>query len=294
MNIDECRRFYADEIRFSANLQSPALIEAFARVPREGFLGPGPWELGSPDARAMSALGSMQMCYTAVNDPRDLYHNVVIALDKEHDINNGQPSALARWIEALDLTPGTRVYHLGCGAGYYTAIIAEMVGSDGNVVASEVNPRLATRAKDNLSSRPNVTVHAGDGAVFDPGDCDAMLINAGVTHPLPLWLDRLREGGRLVVPLTMAATATIGVGVMARIVRERNGFSAQPVTALAIYSCTSARDPQLEPLVKAAISNGALMKMKSLRRDAHEQNESCLLHGPDMCISGLELSTLFH
>lgn len=62
------------------------------------------------------------------------------------------------------------------------------------------------------------------------------------------------------------------------------------MTALAIYSCTSARDPQLEPLLKANLTNGALMKMKSLRRDSHEQNENCLLHGPDMCISGSELN----
>jgi protein-L-isoaspartate(D-aspartate) O-methyltransferase len=46
-----------------------------------------------------------------------------VALDAAHDINNGQPSALAYWIEALDLKAGDRVYHLGCGVGYYTAII---------------------------------------------------------------------------------------------------------------------------------------------------------------------------
>jgi hypothetical protein len=40
MNIDECHRLFADEIRFAANITSPALIEAFARVPREQFLGP--------------------------------------------------------------------------------------------------------------------------------------------------------------------------------------------------------------------------------------------------------------
>ena len=57
-----------------------------------------------------------------------MYHNVVIALDDTHDLNNGQPSALARWIDALDLKAGGRVYHLGCGQGYYTAIMAEVMG----------------------------------------------------------------------------------------------------------------------------------------------------------------------
>ena len=291
MNIEECRRFYADEIRFAANINSPALIEAFARVPRERFLGPGPWELGSADARAMSTLGMAKMSYTPVDDPRDVYHNVVVALDKENDINNGQPSALACWINALDIKLGARVYHLGCGVGYYTAIIAETVGAHGSVVASEVNPQLADRAKNNLSVYPNVTVHAGDGAAFDPGTCDGIFVNAGVTHPLPLWLDCLREGGRLVLPLTMsmAPGRAVGVGMMVQILRERGQFSVQIVTSVAIYSCTSARDPQREPLLRASMTSGNLLKMKSLRRDAHEQTDTCLVHGPEVCLSRAEL-----
>jgi protein-L-isoaspartate(D-aspartate) O-methyltransferase len=285
MNLDDCRRFYADEVRFAAGIESSALIEAFARVPREKFLGPGPWELGSPEARAMSAVGATQMSYTTVHDPRDVYHNVVIPLDKASDINNGQPSALARWIDALDLKTGSRVYHLGCGVGYYTAIMAEAVGKDGTVVGSEVNPDLAARAKENLSSYPNVTVHAGDGAAFDPGTCDAMLINAGMTHPLPLWLDRLSEGARLVIPLTMTIKPTTGMGVMAKIVRQRGQFSAQIETSVAIYSCVSARDSNRETLIRAALRNGTLMKMKSIRRDSHDQTDTCLIHGPDVCVS---------
>jgi protein-L-isoaspartate(D-aspartate) O-methyltransferase len=290
MTIEECRRFYAEEVRFAANTSSQALIEAFARVPRERFLGPGPWEIGAPDVRGMSALGAMQMSYTPVDDPRDLYHNVVVALDKTNDINNGQPSALARWMDALDLKAGGRVYHLGCGVGYYTAILAEAVGANGTVIGIDVNTELAARAKENLSGYANVTVHAGDGAVFDPDACDAMLINAGVTHPNPLWLDRLRESGRLVLPLTMAVTAALGVGVMTKITREASGFSARIVSTVAIYSCTGARDPKREPLLKASMTNGALMKMKSLRRDAHEQTDTCLLHGPDVCVSGAEVA----
>jgi protein-L-isoaspartate(D-aspartate) O-methyltransferase len=289
MTIDDCRRFYAEEIRFIASVRSRALVEAFARVPREKFLGCGPWEVVSPEVRGLSVLGAMQMSYTPVDDPRDLYHNVLVVLDKAGDINNGQPSALARWIDALDLKAGDRVYHLGCGVGYYTAIMAETVGPGGSVVGIEVHPDLATCAKENLSCYPNVTVHAGDGAVFDPGACDAMLINAGVTHPSPLWLDRLREGGRLIVPLTMGATPTLGVGVMTRINRERGGLSAQIVTSLAIYSCRNARDAQREPLLRAAMTSGALLKMKSVRRDAHEQADTCLIHGADVCLSSAEV-----
>jgi len=285
MTVDDCRRFYSEEIRFTGNIRSPAVIGAFAQVSREKFLGPGPWEVASAETRARSIAGGMQASYTRIDDPRDLYHNVVVVLEKSCDINNGQPSALARWIEALDLKPGDRAYHLGSGVGYYTAIIAELVGPGGSVASSEVQPDLAARAKNNLSGYPNVTVFAGDGAAFDPGECHAMLINAGVTHPSPLWLDRLREGGRLVVPLTMATTPTVGVGVMAKIVRQGNRFLAQMVTPLAIYSCTTMRDAQRESLIKAAMTTGKLMNLKSVRRDVHQPSDTCLVHGDDVCVS---------
>ena len=97
--------------------------------------------------------------------------------------------------------PGERVYHLGCGVGYYTAIIAEVVGPGGRDVGLELQPELAERAQQNLASYRQVKVEPGDGAVFDPGECDAVLINCGVTHPQGIWLDRLCEGGRLVVRL---------------------------------------------------------------------------------------------
>lgn len=290
MTLEECRSFYADEIRFAANLQSASLVEAFSRVPREEFLGPGPWEIGSAETRGLSALGATQMSYTQVDDPRHLYHNVVVAIDKSADINNGQPGSLARWIDTLDLKPGERVYHLGCGVGYYTAIMAEVAGPDGSVVGSEVRQDLAARAQQNLSRYPNVGVHAGDGATFDPGECDVMMINAGVTHPSPLWLDRLREGGRILLPITMATSAALGVGMMTKIVRQGGGFSAEVVSPVAIFSCTGARDPQREPLVKTALMKGALMKVRSVRRDAHEPSDACVVHGPDSCLSSAVVS----
>jgi protein-L-isoaspartate(D-aspartate) O-methyltransferase len=291
LSIEECRRFYSEEVRLAGNIQSPAVIEAFARVPREEFLGPGPWEVASPDLGGMSMLSATQVSYAPLDDPRQLYHNVLVVLDKADGVNNGQPSALARWIEALDLKAGDRVYHLGCGVGYYTAILAEIVGAEGSVLGSEVRADLAVRAQEGLARYRNVTVVAGDGATLDPGECDGIFINAGVTHPLPLWLDRLRDGGRLVLPLTMTAMSPkAGVGVMAKIIRRGERFSVQNVTSVAIYSCTSARDAQREPLMKAAMMRGALIKMKSVRRDVHEKSDTCVVHGADVCVSSEEIS----
>lgn len=292
MTLEECRRFYAEEIQYSTNILSKALIECFAHVPRENFLGAGPWKIAAVD---LGSFGGTTYIETPDADPRHVYHNVSVALDSSRDLNNGQPAALAKWIESLNLKSGDSVFHLGCGVGYYTAILAEMVGPSGHVLASEVDPELAAKAIKNLAGYPNIHVHTGDGALLDPGERDAVLINAGVTHPHPKWLDRLREGGSLVIPLTMCggmaigANANVGKGVMAKITREAGGFSARVVSLVAIYSCVGMRDPQMEQALGKAMGGGRLFKMRSLRRDVHEPTDACLVHGAAMCFSTHEV-----
>lgn len=287
MTLDDCRLFYADEVRIAARLDSAALVAAFARVPREKFMGPGPWQIASPDMASMVLMGLAAEAYLSTDNPRDLYHNVLVALDPDRHLNNGQPSALARWIDALELRPGDRVYHLGCGVGYYTAITAEVVGAGGRVAASEVDADLAARARENLAVYPNVSVHVGDGAAFDPGECDAIFINAGVTHPHPLWLERLSGSGRLVLPLTAARGSADagGAGIVAKVTREGNGFSARVVTLAGIYSCTSVRDSEMNAALGKALATKAFTKLKSVRTDPHPQDETCLAHRADVCLS---------
>jgi len=282
VTLDDCRRFYAEEIQYAANLRAPALIEAFARVPRENFLGPGPWQIGgAPDPTT----GRVDYQTTATADPRHLYHNVTVALDASRNLCNGQPGSLAAWINMLDLQPGNRIFHLGCGVGYFTAIMAEIVGITGKVVASEVDPALAARAQRNLVGYSNVEVQAADGAAVDPGPCDAIFINAGVTHPHPIWLDRLADDGRLLLPLTIPMAPGLGKGMMVKIVRQEAAFAAKMATFVAIYSCTSVRDSQLEPLLGKSMSTGAMFKLKSLRRDQHDQSETCVVHAKEFCLS---------
>ena len=49
--LDGLRRFYAGELRAVANLQSEALVHAFAKVAREHFLGLGPWRVFGPNSK---------------------------------------------------------------------------------------------------------------------------------------------------------------------------------------------------------------------------------------------------
>ncbi|HBZ70074.1 MAG TPA: hypothetical protein DEP35_10195, partial [Deltaproteobacteria bacterium] len=56
-------------------------------------------------------------------------------------LNNGHPTTLARFLDFLAIRAGDRVLHVGCGVGYYTAIIAEIVGPYGHVDGDRARPR---------------------------------------------------------------------------------------------------------------------------------------------------------
>jgi protein-L-isoaspartate(D-aspartate) O-methyltransferase len=278
-DLETRRQLYAEELRAVSNLHSAALVQAFATVPREQFLGPGPWQIAAPGPP-----GTYRTTEDA--DPWHLYHNVLVAIDATRRLNNGQPGFLALLLEALELQQGDRVVHIGCGLGYYTAIMAEVVGAAGSVTAVELDPALAARAGTNLRDWPQVSVVAGDGSAYDPGPSDALFVNAGATHPLPVWLDALRPGGRLLVPLTVARhTSGHGGGGVLKITRQPDGLTARFITEVNIFPCIGARDPEINDQLQEAFRRGTRAAVQSLRRDPHDPTEACWLHGKDFCLS---------
>jgi hypothetical protein len=77
----------------------------------------------------------------------------------------------------------------------------------------------------------------------------------------------------------------LGKGVMLKIMRQATGYAAQLVSFVAIYSATSARDPQLEPALAKGLATAGLMKVKSIRRDPHAADDTCVAHRNDVCLS---------
>jgi len=60
------------------------------------------------------------------------------------------------------------------------------------------------------------------------------------------------------------------------------------ITFVAIYSCSGGRDAELEAALGKAVMSGVLMKVKSVRIEAHEAGEGCILHRSDVCLSEAE------
>jgi protein-L-isoaspartate(D-aspartate) O-methyltransferase len=288
MDLDLRRRFFAEEIEAVCKLRSAALVDAFATVARERFLRPGPWTvLADGDFLAGSAV---QTRLTPDADPARVYHNIVVAIDPARQLFNGQPGTIAVWLDALDLTPGARVLHVGCGLGYYTAVIAHCVGPAGRVVAFEVDESLATEARENLRSCPWVDLRCGDASQPLTETFDAILVNAGVTHPLDGWLDAVAPGGRTILPLTgtMAAMGpNIGKGPVLRLTKQEAGdFGARVFGIVAIYSALGLRDPGMNDKLGRAMMGGPAQwqAITRLRRDPHEAGASCWLHGATSCL----------
>ena len=281
MDLRERRRCYAEEIETIANLKSPALVEAFAHVPRERFLPPGPWLIRS---EVDYGGGPRQ---TPDDDPRRVYHNIAIAIEPVRQLFNGAPSLVGMCIDALALGPGMRVLHVGCGTGYYSAVIAHAVGSRGAVTAVEIDEALAETARRNLADTEWIHVRHGNGTDVPAESFDAILVNAGMTHPHESWLAALRPGGRLLLPLTFTAPGmgTIGKGVMALLTRDGETWSARVVTMTVIYSAVDLRDERMNERIRDAFMKGGLPAFNRMRRDSHEPSASCWLHDDTFCFS---------
>jgi protein-L-isoaspartate(D-aspartate) O-methyltransferase len=283
LSLDARRRFYAEEIEMAANLKTAGLVEAFATVPRERFLPAGPWTVKS-DADFQGPPR-----HTPDADPRHVYHNIGVAIDPARMLFNGAPGLLGMAIDALAPAPGQRVMHLGTGLGYYTAILAHTVGASGRVLGIEVDADLADAARANLSTYPWCEVRHGNGTGPIGGPFDAILINAGVTHPQPAWLDALAPGGRMIVPITagMPAMGPIGKGLLLLITRGADPeiFGARVAGFVAIYSGIGLRDATVEPDLGKALMRNPFPPLKTYRRDPHDAGPACWLHTEHGCLS---------
>ncbi len=160
------------------------------------------------------------------------------------------------------------------------------------MVAFEVDEALAAEAKRNLASFPLIDVRQSDGSERLDGTFDAILVNAGVTHPLDVWLDALAAGGRMMLPLTVAMGPHLGKGVVMVVTKEAGSaaeteLSVRVLTIVVIYSAVGLRDKELNDRLGKAMAGGPMQwpAIKRLRRDAHEPAASCWLHGPSFCFS---------
>lgn len=278
------RRAYARQMLAVAGIaDDPALEDAFAAVPRERFLGSPPWR--------MVAHGGYRELPSS--DPVIAYQDINFALAAERGVNNGSPSLHARWLHHAGLKAGSRVAHIGAGTGYYTALIAHLVGPEGHVTAVEFDSDLARLAERNLSNRVNVTVVQGDGADWPHETVDCVYVNFLVQRPADAWVERLDHGGRLILPLGVprpkrgpgGGTHTLhGAGLCVE--RTGAGFAVRWLgPAFFVYAEGALGESSEDDALKTAFEKGGVEFVRSLRWKEPGKPGRCWLRTPVWSLS---------
>lgn len=265
------REFFAKLVTANAGVQDERLVSAFAAVPRERFVGAAPWSAYTP-------IGYIDI---PSDDPAFLYQDVTVSLVKEDSINNGQPTLHARSLGALNVKEGETILHIGAGTGYYTAILSQLTGRKGSVVAYEIEESLAKRAAANLSDYPNVTLHQRSGTEGPLPVADVIYVNAGATSPLDIWLDALCLRGRLLFPLTGAQ----GAGGMLLVTRtDTDRYTAKFLMPVAFIPCVGARDEETAQKLSAAFKRGDSRLVRTLVRHT-APDDTCWCSGATWWLS---------
>jgi protein-L-isoaspartate(D-aspartate) O-methyltransferase len=178
------RRQLVGVLRERGAVRTQRVAAAFVRVPRHVFV---------PDVPAT-----------------EVYTDRSIAIKLQDGIpisSSSQPAIMAEMVEMLALRGGERVLEIGAGTGYNAALLAELVGPSGLVVTVDIDDELLAAARRHLDDAgyPQVRTICADGVHGDPSRApfDRIIATVGVDAVPAAWIAQLREGGRLVAPLTV-------------------------------------------------------------------------------------------
>jgi protein-L-isoaspartate(D-aspartate) O-methyltransferase len=167
-----------------------------------------PWQV--LDTQVLTVLSNVQ---------RELFvpqaYQALAYTDTDIPLGQGEfmapPRVAARLMHDLHLTGTEKVLEIGTGSGYMAALLA---GRAQRVVSLEINPELASNARNNLQRAgiTHVDVRVADGSTGASGDApfDAIVLGGSVAEVPQALLQQLAIGGRLLAIVgtdhVMAAT----------------------------------------------------------------------------------------
>lgn len=168
-------------------IRNKRIEEAFRKVPRHLFL---------PEI-----------------EPQEVYSDVSIITKRigiEPISSSTQLSLMASMLEILHLEKGMKVLEIGAGTGYNAAIMAELVGDEGEIVSIDIDTEIVEEAQRNLTKAgyKGVTIKCADGAsgFMEKAPYDQIILTCSVRNiPIPL-VQQLKEGGIIVLPIWFNGT----------------------------------------------------------------------------------------
>ncbi|MDP9842932.1 methyltransferase, FxLD system [Streptosporangium lutulentum] len=180
--------------------------------------------------RDMGAIRRDEVAAAFLRVPRHLFAPEATSLEQAYDVEAvirtkwtedgttissvSAPQIQARMVEQAGITRGMRVLEIGSG-GYNAAVIAELVGPDGQITTCDIDAEVTDRASRLLDEAgySRVTVVLGDGELGCPqfAPFDAIVVTVEAADVPPAWIEQLVEGGSLVAPLRVRGlTRSIG------------------------------------------------------------------------------------
>lgn len=130
-----------------------------------------------------------------------------------------QPYIVALMTQAAKLDKNSKVLEIGTGSGYAAAILSRIAKE---VHTIERLPDLARHAEGVLQDLKynNIHVHIGDGTLGLPqhGPFDAILVTAGAPVVPDSFIDQLKVGGRVIIPVGDALSQEL-----LRLVKTKDG-----------------------------------------------------------------------
>ncbi|MBB4015972.1 protein-L-isoaspartate(D-aspartate) O-methyltransferase [Chelatococcus caeni] len=272
-DVARLRHRYARQVTMRLVASDERLRDAFAAVPRERFVGPGPWRLVTPFGSEM----------TPDADLRHVYSDIAIECHPVRGRDDGEPSLHALGIAALGLGAGQAVAHAGCGTGYYSAVMAELVGGAGRVDAHEDDRVLAERARSALAPWPQASVTEMPSASLPA--YDAVYCEAAGTGPDEAWLAAVKDGGRIVFPLTDA----FGRGALVCLSRRGDVFAVAPLARVTVTPPALPGGAGVDARLAEASAAGRLMSVRALYRGAPSVSDPAVVRGDGWWLSSRPL-----
>lgn len=193
-NPQVLRDVMVNDLVSSGTVRSPAVERALRAVPRHAFAG--------PDDSLADAYRSGRVLHST-DDESGTAVSMISAVDVQ-----------AMMLELAQPVEGERVLEIGSG-GYNAALLAEMVGSDGQVTTVDIDERVTERAGRYLAEAGYGDVHVvladADGGVPAYGSFDLIMATTSVADLPSAWVEQLAPNGRIVVPLRLSGTTRVVV-----------------------------------------------------------------------------------
>jgi ubiquinone/menaquinone biosynthesis C-methylase UbiE len=145
-------------------------------------------------------------------------------------------------LRAARVVPGMHVLDIATGTGLSAEAALTAVGPRGHVVAADVSPAMAEKARERLGNAPNASVSVEDGQALSFADSsfDAVLCNLGLMFfPDPVqglseFRRVLRPGGRVAVSVNTVVERSYNHQINVIIARHMPGLAEAVTRAFAL------------------------------------------------------------